>query len=428
MVTIEIEPEMIRASRTFYPANRRVFDDSRSSFALDDARAYFAARGEQYDLILSEPSNPWVAGVSGLFTTEFYSHVRRFMTPRGVFGQWLHVSEMHDGLVLSVVRAVADNFSDYALYSVSNHDILIVATNQGALPRPDWSVLGRAGIAEDLRRVLPLTRPMLDALRIADATTLAPLVRGGGGNSDFYPTLDLGAERSRYLKEEATGFVALSGDRFGIARLLESHRAGVSVDTYTVVGGVHRLEAMELAARMRQSRFVGADAQKLLAVERARSVDRMLASDQPPVDWHVWVESVRDAEETRAGGSAGVADTAFFLRAERYLARQAAPERARAAVRFLHGLAGHDFAGAAQAADTLLVAAASGDLWLPPELLGEGAVIAYLRTGNVAGATAALGLVEHSPRRAPPDARPQLLAAWVRAAEAAQRAPTAASR
>ena len=428
VVTIEIEPEMIRASRAFYPANRRVFDDPRARFAVEDARSYFASQNERYDLILSEPSNPWVAGVSGLFTTEFYAHVRRFMTPRGVFGQWLHVSEIHDGLVLSVVRAVAENFSDYALYTVSNHDILIVATNEGALPRPDWSVFERAGVAEDLKRVLPLTPPMLDALRVADAATLAPLVRGGGGNSDFYPTLDLGAERSRYLKEEATGIVALSGDRFGIARLLEPHRAGVTADAYTVVGGIARLEAMELAARVRLGRYEGADPQKIVAAQRAALTERMLASSEPPVDWRAWIDAVRDAEETRAGGSAGVADTAFFTRVDRYLARQKPPEEVRAAVRFLRGLAGRDFAAVARSSDELLLAAAKGELWLPPEVLGEGAVVAYLRTGNAAGARAAMALVEGSPRRGATDARAQLLDAWVRAAEAAQRAPTAASR
>ena len=75
--------------------------------ALDDARSYFASQGERFGLILSEPSNPWVAGVSGLFTSEFYAHVRRYLTPDGVFGQWLHLSELNDGLALSVVRAVA---------------------------------------------------------------------------------------------------------------------------------------------------------------------------------------------------------------------------------------------------------------------------------------------------------------------------------
>ena len=69
-MTIEIEPQMIEGSRVFYPANRRVFDDPRSRFVIDDAKSFFAAERRQYDLILSEPSNPWVSGVAGLFTAE----------------------------------------------------------------------------------------------------------------------------------------------------------------------------------------------------------------------------------------------------------------------------------------------------------------------------------------------------------------------
>ena len=60
LATIEIEPEMIRASRSFRPVNYRVFSDPRSHFVMDDARSYFAGAGHRFDLIVSEPSNPWV--------------------------------------------------------------------------------------------------------------------------------------------------------------------------------------------------------------------------------------------------------------------------------------------------------------------------------------------------------------------------------
>jgi predicted membrane-bound spermidine synthase len=418
VVTIEIEPEMLRASRSFYPANRRVFDDPRSVFALDDARSYFASQGERFDLILSEPSNPWVAGVSGLFTSEFYAHVRRYLTPDGVFGQWLHLSELNDGLALSVVRAVAENFPDYALYAVSNRDILIVATNRDALPAPDWSVFALPGVASELRRVVALTPAMLNALRMVDATTLAPLVRdGGGANSDFYPTLDLGAERARYLDEDAVGFVWMAGERFGLSSLMTTKRAGVDGAPYTAIIGVPRLEAMELASRVRHGEFAGAGGAQLGASERARAVDRLLASDAVPVDWHVWVGALRDADETRSGGSAGIADTALYAAAARALMRGRAPLEARAAVAFLHGLAAWDFAEAARAAEPLLAAARQGDHWLPPDLLRDGAVVSRLRTNDVRGARAALDALASSSSRTRNDVRDQLLSAWVRDAE-----------
>jgi hypothetical protein len=416
VVTIEIEPQMLRASRAFYPANARVFDDPRSSFAIDDARSYFAAQGERYDLIISEPSNPWVAGVSGLFTTEFYAHVKRFMAPHAVFAQWIHLSEISDGLVLSVVRAIAENFPDYAMYVVGNHDVLIVATNERALPAPDWSVLELPGVANDLKRVLPLTPPMLDALRVVTASTLAPLVHDGGVNSDFYPVLDLGAERTRFLTEGATGFIGLSGDRFGIATLLEPRRAAVSTDPWIVIGNVPRLEAMELAARVNEGDFNGATNEQLTAAENVRAVDRMIAGGAAPVEWRYWVEAVRRAEETRHGGSAGVADSVWFGRINRYLATHAAPIEARASIAFLHGLAAWDFAETARASTTLIDAAARGDFWLSPDLLREGTVVGRLRTGDIAGARSAWIRLAPVSSRSADDVRPQLLAAWIMAA------------
>jgi hypothetical protein len=418
LVTIEIEPRMISASRQFYPANKRVFDDPRATFALDDARSYFASQRERYDLILSVPSNPWVAGVSGLFTTEFYAHVRRFMAPHGIFAQWIHLSETNDGLVLSVIRALAENFPDYALYTVANKDILIVATNDAKLPAPDWSILQRPGIASDLERILPITPEMLDALHIIDATTLAPLARSSGANSDFYPILDLGAERSRYVKEGAMGFVGLSGDRFGLATLLEARRLRPSEATYSVLFGVPRLDAMELGARVSRGEFTGATGPQLGAAERARLVHLILASDKPPVDWHVWVDAVREAEETRAAGSIGSADTALFGEVSRYLARQNPPAEVRAAVAFLHGLSAFNLTESADAAVPLVTAALRGDYWLPADLLRDGAVVSLLHIGDVTNARFVMDKLGSVTTHAPNDIRGQLLSAWVRRAAA----------
>src|SRR5688572_7850679 len=106
VTTIEIEPEMVRASMVFFPFNRRVFEDPRSHVVIDDARAYFARSSEPFDLIVSEPSNPWVSGVSGLFTKEFYARVRQHLAQDGIFAQWLQLYEMNDELVRSVLAAL----------------------------------------------------------------------------------------------------------------------------------------------------------------------------------------------------------------------------------------------------------------------------------------------------------------------------------
>ena len=155
VTTIEIEKEMVRGAALFRPANRRVFEDPRSELVLDDAKSFFAGAGRRFDIVLSEPSNPWVSGVSGLFTVEFYERVRRYLAPGGVFGQWLHLYELSDPLVLSVLAAIDRNFPAWDAWLVSGADLLIIASDR-ELPPPDWSVASRPGIAEDLSRFAPI--------------------------------------------------------------------------------------------------------------------------------------------------------------------------------------------------------------------------------------------------------------------------------
>lgn len=424
LVTIEIEPEMIRASRKFYPANRMVFDDPRSTFAIDDARSYFASQRRRFDLILSEPSTPWVAGVSGLFTAEFYAHVRRYLTPSGVFGQWLHLTEINDGLVLSVIRAVSEQFPSYTIYAVGNRDILVVASPAAQLPKPDWSVFERPRIADALRRVYPLTPAILDALHMADGRTLAPLLGSGAANSDFYPTLDLGAEKARYMNEAANGFVGLVSDRFGIAPILERRRTGVNGQVYTPIGSVPRLEAMELAARWRDGYWTGAQPQTLASAERAVTMDHLMSANVAPLDWHVWAAAIRESEETRSGGTAGVVDSAFFTAVTHYMDAQHAPDHARAVVAFIHGLAAWNFAETSQAADVLIPAARHGDLWMPSDLLREGTAVARIMLGDAKGAKRVMDELAAPRTRDPNDVRPQLLDAWIAALQEAQKPRT----
>ncbi|MSP98436.1 MAG: hypothetical protein EXR29_14715 [Betaproteobacteria bacterium] len=89
--TIEIEPAMATASRRFAPRNSNAFADPRSHIVFEDAKTFFSTHNRKYDIIISEPSNPWVSGVASLFTTEFYRHVQRYLQPGGVLVQWFQL-------------------------------------------------------------------------------------------------------------------------------------------------------------------------------------------------------------------------------------------------------------------------------------------------------------------------------------------------
>src|SRR5450432_587151 len=391
-VTIEIEPQMIAGSRMFYPANRRVFDDKRARFVVDDAKSFFATDARKYDIIISEPSNPWVSGVSGLFTDEFYHRVRGYLTPHGVFGQWLHLYEIDDGLVLSVLSAIHQNFSSYSVYLTSNDDMLIVASNMPELPAPDWSVLSDPGIAADLGGVVPFTRQSLAATHLLDRRELAPLLdHYGTPNSDYRPVLDLGAERTRFKRVTASGFGTLRVERFDMLSAMFSDRRPFDDAELTTVPEIWQLHALTVGAALRNpSMFVAADTaggrDARDARQRMWELDIRLAAGAPPPDWKRWTSSALDVERYIHAGTAGVADEPFYTSLAAYMNRAHAPAEARQSIGMRHALAVWDFKAASALADSLEPAALAGDSWMQVDEIREGGVVAKLKLGDAVGA------------------------------------------
>ena len=125
---------MVEAARKgFGPRISNVFEDPRSHIVYEDAKTFFASAREPYDLIVSEPSNPWVSGVATLFSDEFYGRIAQYLAPDGYFVQWMQVYETNIGVVASVIKALAPHFGAYALYNTDDLDILIIATRGAAL-------------------------------------------------------------------------------------------------------------------------------------------------------------------------------------------------------------------------------------------------------------------------------------------------------
>ena len=408
VVSIEIEPEMIEASRLFYPANQRVFDDPRHRFAIDDARAYFAAGRQQYDLIIAEPSNPWVAGVSGLFTAEFYRTLTRYLKDDGILAQWVQFTEIDDGLILSVVAALDRSFPSYAMFAVSDHDLLIVASRRAELPAPDWSIVERfPGVVEDLARFTPITAHTFETLRIADHRSLRPLARRAEPNSDFFPVLDLYAERARFTNSSAAGFALLGAQSFSVALALANARNGVGDQTELVASGIPRLSAAVMSSRLRQDKPAG-DPETERAALRSRMLRESLGASAPS-DWRAWLQAVSIVERDIHGGAAGIADLRFYSALESYAKRHQAPAEVLAAIDFMRGLSAWDFTRAHTAARVLLAAARRGEIWLEPDMLRDGAVTTYLKLGNTAAARDAFTLLAPYSGRPPNDLRTMLV-------------------
>jgi spermidine synthase len=208
--TVEIEPYMAEGARLFHPINRRTFEDARSNIIFDDAKAYFAAAEAKYDIIVSEPSNPWVAGVSSLFTVEFYQEIKRYMADDGVLGQWMHGYELSDELLLSVLAAVDREFADYRIYRVGNRDWLILAaTVDDGVGELDASALSWPELAAEAEVLGIRAVSQIDALLVANDEMLHPFLAEVTPNTDARPLLDNGAERSRFFRSSAEALLEL---------------------------------------------------------------------------------------------------------------------------------------------------------------------------------------------------------------------------
>ncbi len=200
--SIEIEPAMVDGSLAFSSRVTRPHNDPRSHIAIEDAKSYFARHGKRYDVIISEPSNPWVNGVAGLFTTEFYRDAKRYLTPDGLFVQWLHLYEFNDRLLASILAALGENFSDYAIYEANPGDLVVVAAVQGQVPVPAALPAKETAFMQHLGRLAIMRIEDVTARSVGSKRQLAPLIAALGApvNSDFHPYLQLEAPRARFVR------------------------------------------------------------------------------------------------------------------------------------------------------------------------------------------------------------------------------------
>jgi spermidine synthase len=118
---LEISDQVVEASNIFNPWNNRVLEDSRSNLIIQDARAHLQLTAQNYDVIISEPSNPWMSGLAALFTRDFFVLSKNRLNPEGVFCQWLHAYQMDWDTFALVGRTFADVFPNSLLVNMDPH-------------------------------------------------------------------------------------------------------------------------------------------------------------------------------------------------------------------------------------------------------------------------------------------------------------------
>lgn len=204
--TIEIEPEMVNGARLFGAKNSRVFKDKRSRIVIDDAKTFFATNNKKYDLIVSEPSNPWVMGVGNLFTENFYRHIKNYLKEDGILVQWLQLYEISPRVIASAYNAIGQEFNYFDLYRSNVGDVIMLVSDR---PIPDFQYNDMNQLPEllqqDFRSIGIEDLSIVKSRKAGSQEQMRPLFKylSASVNSDYFPELSLKAPKDRFKKENS---------------------------------------------------------------------------------------------------------------------------------------------------------------------------------------------------------------------------------
>jgi spermidine synthase len=285
---VEIEPATWRAAPHFAALSGRVRTDPRLHMIFRDGRTHLLRSREVYDVIISEPSNPWITGVANLFTREFYEIALQRLAPDGLFGQWFHYYRLSPGELKVELETFASVFPHVSLWLVPPitgkdgaglaADLLLVG---GRGPQGiDWPRLvsafrGPAG--DDLRatEVLRDEATLLAAFAMDEEAvrrfTAAPgSARKRPLNTDDYPAIELQTPRRNVMPPAEVALLAQGLHRALVAAASEPRVEGLEpgreADFWRTLAGRYTDSAQPTRA--------------LSALERALSLEPSLAAAQ----------------------------------------------------------------------------------------------------------------------------------------------------
>lgn len=143
---VELEPAIVRVARDAALVNHAVLDDPKVRILFGDAREVVLVSRERYDLVFSEPSNPYRAGVAGLFTRDFYRSAAERLAPGGLFLQWLQAYEVDAQTVRTAYATLVSVFPEVTTWVTASGDMVLMASREPL--RVDAPLL-RARLAEE---------------------------------------------------------------------------------------------------------------------------------------------------------------------------------------------------------------------------------------------------------------------------------------
>jgi len=126
--TVELEPVILEVAKKSAPVNFNVVSHPKVRMIIGDAREIVQTIDQQYDVIFSEPSNPYRAGIASLYTREFYESIARRLAPKGIFSQWVQSYHVDQQTIRTLSATLASVFGNVEIWLTNAGDMLFVCS------------------------------------------------------------------------------------------------------------------------------------------------------------------------------------------------------------------------------------------------------------------------------------------------------------
>jgi spermidine synthase/tetratricopeptide (TPR) repeat protein len=201
---IEIEPAVLEAAEFFREVNGGAHRSPRVRMIVDDARNQIIASGRRYDVIISEPSNPWISGIGNLFSREFYEASLSRLNKGGIFCQWVQLYRMRQEDLRMILRTFSSVFTDVSVWQSGPGDILLMGSGErmGAFQKRAVAQRLTGKVAWDLKAYLNISDATdFFSYFVTDSEGVDAMAAGARVNTDDLPLLEFNAPFSLYAED-----------------------------------------------------------------------------------------------------------------------------------------------------------------------------------------------------------------------------------
>ena len=247
ITVIELEEEVVRANRAVGALRGRdPLADPRVQLIVNDARGALQLTNARFDGITSQPSHPWTAGASHLYTREFFALVRDHLAPGGVFVQWIGLGFVDGALLRTLVATLLDVFPTVRLYQPAPGALLFLASDAD-LPMDALAAQALATAPADFAR---------HGLRLPEDVAAA-CVLGTEDARSFAAGAPLNTDDHNLLAARSAGLGSRALFARGLGHLLKPYpplvQTDASLDPLVLVRRVATSSGFERAGRIARS-------------------------------------------------------------------------------------------------------------------------------------------------------------------------------